>query len=83
MSSFSVVALVIGGAGMVVGCAGLVFRVRVFAFARNRFERIYREDGVPEHEIADRFPQMWFVILIATGWVIVSALMLVVGVVTL
>lgn len=63
--------------------AALVFRVRVFAFARNRFERIYREDGVLEHENAGRFPQMWFVILIAIGWVIVSALMLVVGVVSL
>jgi hypothetical protein len=52
----------------------LGLRKRVLRFVRERYETMYRTDGMPEETIAIRLPKMWVVVAIGIGCLVVAVI---------
>lgn len=79
MSGFALTSLVTGIVVLVLGVLLLSLRGRALSFVRQRFASVYREDGVPETEIAGRFPKMAAVVIVGSGFVAFGAALVLVG----
>lgn len=64
---------VFGGVGVVIGVLAIVFRVRVLAFVHDRYRKALRDDDLDEEELRRRLPTMTALLLIASGWIVITA----------
>lgn len=81
MTTFSILALSLGVMIFCAGALSLMWRQRVTAFVRARFEKVYREDGVSDHEIEARLPSVRVIVSLAVGAIAISGVFMVGGLV--
>lgn len=79
MGVYSLTSLLAGIGIAIIGLLLLSLRDRVLRFVRQRFASVYREDGIPEAEIAVRFPKMAAVVVVGSGFVAFGVALVLVG----